>query len=86
MEAIVCRSSEQIYEDNVCELHTRLTQWLRTLRNERTFDWRDRERKTRNVEKLSALVLKVEYAIENDVHIDIRSTELLGIHLAAMRG
>ena len=84
MEAIVCRSSEQIYEDNLSELHTRLTQWKRRMENEGCFDWRQREFKSTQLYKLSALIASVENAILNDTYVNINSTELLGIKYSTL--
>ena len=82
---VYCRSSAQIYEDNVCELHTRLTCWQRELRNEPCFNHRERERKRECLKRLGELVQKVEYAIEHATWLDIYSTERWGIAYAAMR-
>lgn len=60
MEAIVCRSSEQIYEDNVLELHTRLTAWTRELANERCFTPRECPRKAGKLVRMRALIAGVE--------------------------
>ena len=86
MEAIVCRSSAQIYEDNVCELHTRLTKWRRELRNAVCFDYRERERKTECLKRMDDLIARVERSIEHGgTFIEICTIERLGIAYAAMR-
>ncbi len=84
MEAIVCRSSEQIYEDNVMELHTRLTTWERKLKTEGCYDYSEREFKYAQLEKLRGLIAKVEEAILNGHYVDIRITEMLGIKYSTL--
>ena len=60
---IVCRSSEQIYEDHLCELHTRLTRWTRELRNEPCFTARECERKRDKLTRMQTLIDSVEDAM-----------------------
>ena len=84
MEAIVCRSSEQIYEDNVLELHTRLTAWTRDLANERCFTGREVQRKSDKLARMRALIAGVEDAILDGRRIDIYKVERAGIHTASM--
>ena len=73
MEVIVCRSSEQIYEDNVLELHTRLITWQRELANERCFTGREVQRKSDKLARMRALVADVEDAILAGRRIDLSS-------------
>lgn len=84
MEAIVCRSSEQIYEDNVCELHNRLTRWSKQLRNEGCYDYRDVKWKKEQLVRLQALIDKVEAAILEGSYIHVGATEALGIKYSSM--
>ena len=79
MEAIVCRSSEQIYEDNVLELHTRLARWTRELANERCFTPRECSRKAGRLVRMRALIAGVEDAILDGRCIDLYRVETEGI-------
>ena len=74
-KVIVCRSSEQIYEDNVCELHTRLTRWRRELRNAPYWVAFDLEHKRECIKRFDALIQEVERAIERDEPVDIYTIE-----------
>ena len=85
-DVIVCRSSAQIYEDNVCELHTRLTKWRRELSNEPCFDYRERDRKRECLKRMDDLIQRVERSIEHGgTFIELHTIERLGIAYAAMR-
>lgn len=84
MEAIVCRSSEQIYEDNLVELHNRLTRWKTQLINTGCCDYRDMDWKKAQLARLQSLIDRVENAILNGNAIDIRNTEVLGIKYSSM--
>ena len=84
MEAIVCRSSEQIYEDHLCELHTRLTRWTRELRNEPCFTARECERKAGKLVRMRALIAGVENAILDGRYIDLYRIETEGIRTSSM--
>ena len=84
MEAIVCRSSAQIYEDNVLELHTRLARWTRELANERCFTSGEVARKADKLARMRALVAYVEAAIIEDRQLDIDKVERKGIELSSM--
>ena len=84
MVEFVCRSPIQAYEDNLVELHNRLTLWLKQLRNERCFEPHDYTWKQSQLKKLEALVAKTEAAILDGDHIDIYITETLGIKYSAM--
>lgn len=86
MEAIACRSIEQAQEDNVCELHTRLTRWLMELRATKCFDSYDQRRKCFGVEKLKGLIEEVELAIEQDKadKVNVCIVERLGIRYSSM--
>ena len=84
MEAIVCRSSAQIYEDNVLELHTRLAQWTRELANERCFTSGEVARKADKLARMRALVADVEAAIIEDRQLDLYKVERKGIELSSM--
>lgn len=84
MEAIVCRSSEQIYEDNVLELHTRLTAWTRELANERCFTSGEVARKADKLARMRALVADVEAAIMEDRRLSIDYLERNGIRTSSM--
>ena len=75
MEAIVCRSSAQIYEDNVLELHTRLARWTRELANERCFTRGEVARKADKLARMRALVAEVEAAIIEDRQLDLYKVE-----------
>ena len=84
MEVIVCRSSEQIYEDNLCELHTRLTRWTKELANERCFSSSEVARKRDKLTRMQTLIDSVEDAMINSRHIDINVVELRGIRTSSM--
>ena len=84
MEAIVCRSSAQIYEDNILELHTRLTAWTRELANERCFTSREVARKADKLARMRALVADVEDAILVGCRIDLYEVEMAGIRTSSM--
>ena len=84
MEAIVCRSSAQIYEDNVLELHTRLARWTRELASERCFTSREVARKRDKLARMRALVADVEAAIIEDRQLDLYKVERKGIELSSM--
>ena len=84
MEVIVCRSSAQIYEDNVLELHTRLTRWTRELANERCFTGREVQRKSDKLARMRALVADVEDAIIWDRQLDLYEVEMAGIRTSSM--
>ena len=84
MEAIVCRSSTQIYEDNVLELHTRLMAWTRELANERCFTGREVQRKSDKLVRMRALVADVEEAILDGRCIDLYRVEMEGIRTSSM--
>ena len=84
MEAIVCRSSAQIYEDNVLELHTRLARWTRELANERCFTSGEVARKADKLARMRALVADVEAAIMEDRRLNIDYLERKGIRTSSM--
>lgn len=84
MEVIVCRSSEQIYEDNVLELHTRLEKWTKELANERCFTGREVQRKSDKLVRMRALVADVEEAILDGRRIDLYEVEMAGIRTSSM--
>ena len=84
MEAIVCRSSAQIYEDNVLELHTRLTAWTRELANERCFTEREVQRKAGKLVRMRALIADVENAILDERYINLYRIEMEGIRTSSM--
>ena len=84
MEAIVCRSSAQIYEDNVLELHTRLARWTRELANERCFTSGEVARKADKLARMRALVADGEAAIIEDRQLDLYKVERKGIELSSM--
>ena len=84
MEVIVCRSSEQIYEDNLCELHTRLTRWTKELANERCFSSSEVARKRDKLARMRALVADVEASIIEDRQLDLYEVEMAGIRTSSM--
>lgn len=84
MVEFVCRSPIQEYEDNLVELHTRLTKWRKELVNERCFEPGEYSWKQSQLKKLDGLVVKTEAAILNGDHIDIYVTETLGIKYSSM--
>ncbi len=84
MEAIVCRSSEQVYEDNILELHTRLTAWTRELANERCFTPRECSRKAGKLVRMRALIAGVESAILDGRYISLYRIETEGIRTSSM--
>lgn len=84
---ITCRSTKQIHEDNVVELHTRLTKWMRELKNERCLDYREVEWKTVQVVRLQKLIDNTEAVLLGDVpaaEFDVCLTERLGIKYSSM--
>lgn len=84
---ITCRSTKQIHEDNVVELHTRLTKWMRELKNERCFGCRDIEWKAAQVVRLQKLIDNTEAVLLGDAPaatFDVCITEHLGIKYSSM--
>lgn len=84
---IQCRSTKQIHEDNIVELHNRLTKWMRQLKNERCFDYREVEWKTVQVVRLQKLIDNTEAVLLGDVpasSFDVHITEHLGIKYSTM--
>lgn len=84
---ITCRSTKQIHEDNVVELHNRLTKWMRRLKNERCLDYRDIEWKTAQIVRLQKLIDNTEAVLLGDVPaamFDVCITERLGIKYSSM--
>ena len=81
---IVCRSPEQIYEDHLCELHTRLTRWTRELRNEPCVTVRERERKRDKLTRMQTLIDSVEDAMLASRYVDIFAVERAGIRISSM--
>ena len=84
---ITCRSTKQIHEDNVVELHTRLTKWMRQLKNERCLDYREVEWKATQVVRLQKLIDNTEAVLLGDVPasmFDVCLTERLGIKYSSM--
>ena len=75
-QVIECRSLTQAYEDNLVELHNRLTKWRKQLYNERCFGPQEYTWKQCQLKKLDALIVKN--------HIDIYITEMLGIKYSSM--
>ena len=84
MEVIVCRSSKQIYEDNLCELHTRLTRWTKELVNELCFSSSEVARKRDKLTRMQTLIDSVEAAMLSSRYIDINAVELRGIRTSSM--
>ena len=84
MEAIVCRSSEQIYEDNLCELHTRLTRWTKELANEPCFISFEVARKRDKLTRMQTLIDFVEDAMLAGRYVNIYAVELRGIQTSSM--
>lgn len=79
-QVIECRSTLAIYEDNLMELHNRLTKWHSERRYDKCFTCRERERRAIDVAKLQGLIDRVEAAIlGDDARVDIDLTERLGI-------
>ena len=84
---IQCRSTKQIHEDNIVELHNRLTKWMRQLKNERCLDYREVEWKTVQVVRLQKLIDNTEAVLLGDVptsEFDVCLTERLGIKYSSM--
>ncbi len=84
---IACRSTAQIHEDNVVELHNRLCKWMRQLKNERCLDYRDIEWKAAQIDNLQKLIDNTEAVLLGDVPaamFDVRFTERLGIKYSSM--
>ena len=84
---ITCRSTKQIHEDNVVELHTRLTKWMRELKNERCFGYRDIEWKAAQVVRLQKLIKDTEEVITGEMPLcdfDVYLVERLGIKYSSM--
>lgn len=84
---IECRSSVQIDEDNVCELHNRLTKWMRELRNERCFDYKDIEWKRAQMTRLEKLIVDTEQVINGEMPLqdfNVWIVERLGIKYSSM--
>lgn len=84
---IACRSTAQIHEDNVVELHNRLCKWMRQLKNERCLDYRDIEWKTAQIVRLQKLIDNTEAVLLGDVPaamFDVCITERLGIKYSSM--
>ena len=84
---IQCRSTTQIHEDNIVELHNRLTKWMRQLKNERCLDYRDIEWKAAQVVRLQKLIDNTEAVLLGDVPaamFDVCITERLGIKYSSM--
>ena len=84
---ITCRSTAQIHEDNVVELHNRLCKWMRQLKNERCLDYRDIEWKAAQVVRLQKLIDNTEAVLLGDVPasmFDVHITERLGIKYSSM--
>ncbi len=86
-QVIECRSSHAIYEDNLTELHNRLTKWHRERKYDKCFTGRERERRTTDVAKLQGLIDEVEAAIlGGEEHVDIYRVERMGINYASNLG
>lgn len=84
---IQCRSTTQIHEDNIVELHNRLTKWMRQLKNERCLDYRDIEWKAAQVVRLQKLIDNTEAVLLGDVPaamFDVCFTERQGIKYSTM--
>ena len=84
---IECRSTQQIHEDNVVELHTRLCKWMRQLQNERCMDYRDIEWKAVQVVRLQKLIDNTEAVLLGDVpasEFNVYITEHRGIKYSTM--
>lgn len=84
---IQCRSTQQIHEDNVVELHNRLTKWMRQLKNERCLDYRDIEWKAAQVVRLQKLIDNTEAVLLGDVpasEFNVYITERRGIKYSSM--
>lgn len=85
MEAIQCRSPQEIYEDGLVEIHTRLVKWRKELLNAKCFDWRDREWKESQLPKLDGLIRDLDNAICNEGKVvDLWLVETLGIKYSSM--
>ena len=84
---IECRSTQQIHEDNIVELHNRLSKWMKQLRNERCMDYREVEWKAAQVVRLQKLIDNTEAVLLGDVPasmFDVHITERLGIKYSSM--
>lgn len=84
---IECRSTQQIHEDNVVELHNRLTKWMRQLQNERCMDYRDIEWKAVQVVRLQKLIDNTEAVLLGEVdasEFNVYITEHRGIKYSSM--
>ena len=84
MNVITCRSSEQIYEDNLVELHSRLSRWKKQLINSGCCDYRDMDWKKAQLARLQPLIDRTEKAILEGEFVDICITERLGIKYSSM--
>ena len=84
MKVIVCRSSEQIYEDDLCALHTRLTRWTKELANARCFSPSEVARKRDKLTRMQTLIDSVEDAMFSSRQININAVELRGIRTSSM--
>lgn len=79
---IECRSTQQIHEDNVVELHNRLSKWMKQLKNERCMDYREVEWKAVQVVRLQKLIDNTEAVLLGEVpasEFNVYLTERLGI-------
>lgn len=84
---IACRSTKQIHEDNVVELHNRLCKWMRQLENERCLDYRDIEWKATQVVRLQKLIKVTEEVITGEMPLcdfNVYLVERLGIKYSTM--
>lgn len=84
---IACRSTKQIHEDNIVELHNRLTKWMRRLKDERCLNYRDIEWKAAQAVRLQKLIDNTEAVLLGDVPaamLDVCITEHLGIKYSSM--
>jgi len=84
---IHCRSTTQVHEDNVVELHNRLTKWMRQLKNERCLDNRDIEWKAAQIVRLQKLIDNTEAVLLGDVPastFNVYITEHRGIKYSSM--
>lgn len=84
---IECRSTVQIHEDNVVELHNRLSKWMQQLKNERCFDNRDIEWKAAQVARLQKLIDNTEAVLLGEVpasEFNVYLTERRGIKYSSM--
>lgn len=84
---IECRSTVQIHEDNVVELHNRLSKWMQQLKNERCLDNRDIEWKAAQVVRLQKLIDATEAVLLGEVpasEFNVYLTERRGIKYSTM--